>query len=146
MCRPRSSTTTRAIPPERCRSSPCARTTAAPTCSWPTGTHTRGRRRYAGRSEQGSGCGTVWRSDPADVIRIRADRRQEPTTGPGTARVLVHGAPTGGARHVTSTTSAGAATGETIADTEAVVLVGGKGTRLRPLTISAPKPMLPTAG
>ena len=30
--------------------------------------------------------------------------------------------------------------------TEAVVLVGGKGTRLRPLTISAPKPMLPTAG
>lgn len=34
----------------------------------------------------------------------------------------------------------------TITDTEAVVLVGGKGTRLRPLTISAPKPMLPTAG
>ena len=31
-------------------------------------------------------------------------------------------------------------------DVEAVVLVGGKGTRLRPLTISAPKPMLPTAG
>ncbi|GAB2911950.1 NDP-sugar synthase [Rhodococcus aerolatus] len=30
--------------------------------------------------------------------------------------------------------------------TEAVVLVGGKGTRLRPLTMSAPKPMLPTAG
>jgi mannose-1-phosphate guanylyltransferase len=30
--------------------------------------------------------------------------------------------------------------------TEAVVLVGGKGTRLRPLTLSAPKPMLPTAG
>ncbi|MFC6094401.1 NDP-sugar synthase [Saccharothrix sp. BKS2] len=29
---------------------------------------------------------------------------------------------------------------------EAVVLVGGKGTRLRPLTLSAPKPMLPTAG
>src|SRR5699024_4590963 len=36
--------------------------------------------------------------------------------------------------------------GDLIADTEAVVLVGGKGTRLRPLTISAPKPMLPTAG
>lgn len=33
-----------------------------------------------------------------------------------------------------------------ITDTEAIVLVGGKGTRLRPLTISAPKPMLPTAG
>ncbi len=33
-----------------------------------------------------------------------------------------------------------------MADAEAVVLVGGKGTRLRPLTLSAPKPMLPTAG
>ena len=29
---------------------------------------------------------------------------------------------------------------------EAVVLVGGMGTRLRPLTIGTPKPMLPTAG
>ena len=29
---------------------------------------------------------------------------------------------------------------------DAVVLVGGKGTRLRPLTLSKPKPMLPTAG
>lgn len=29
---------------------------------------------------------------------------------------------------------------------DAVVLVGGKGTRLRPLTLSAPKPMLPAAG
>jgi mannose-1-phosphate guanylyltransferase len=33
-----------------------------------------------------------------------------------------------------------------VSDLEAVMLVGGKGTRLRPLTISAPKPMLPTAG
>jgi mannose-1-phosphate guanylyltransferase len=33
-----------------------------------------------------------------------------------------------------------------VQDVEAVVLVGGKGTRLRPLTLSAPKPMLPTAG
>ena len=31
-------------------------------------------------------------------------------------------------------------------DVDAIVLVGGKGTRLRPLTLSAPKPMLPTAG
>ncbi|MBS4729035.1 NDP-sugar synthase [Mycobacterium sp. SM1] len=31
-------------------------------------------------------------------------------------------------------------------EVDAVVLVGGKGTRLRPLTMSAPKPMLPIAG
>ncbi|MCW2524417.1 MAG: GDP-mannose pyrophosphorylase [Frankiales bacterium] len=31
-------------------------------------------------------------------------------------------------------------------DIDAIVLVGGQGTRLRPLTLSAPKPMLPTAG
>ncbi|MFC7341474.1 sugar phosphate nucleotidyltransferase [Saccharopolyspora griseoalba] len=31
-------------------------------------------------------------------------------------------------------------------EAEAVVLVGGQGVRLRPLTLSAPKPMLPTAG
>ena len=30
--------------------------------------------------------------------------------------------------------------------TEAVLLVGGRGTRMRPLTIDLPKPMLPTAG
>ncbi|MQA83991.1 MAG: NTP transferase domain-containing protein [Streptosporangiales bacterium] len=29
---------------------------------------------------------------------------------------------------------------------EAIVLVGGRGTRLRPLTVTVPKPMLPTAG
>src|SRR4051812_26628832 len=29
---------------------------------------------------------------------------------------------------------------------EAIVLVGGQGTRLRPLTIRTPKPMLPAAG
>ena len=34
----------------------------------------------------------------------------------------------------------------TLSHVDAVVLVGGKGTRLRPLTLSAPKPMLPTAG
>lgn len=31
-------------------------------------------------------------------------------------------------------------------EVDAVILVGGLGTRLRPLTLSAPKPMLPTAG
>lgn len=31
-------------------------------------------------------------------------------------------------------------------EVDAVILVGGQGTRLRPLTLSAPKPMLPTAG
>src|SRR6478609_9273881 len=31
-------------------------------------------------------------------------------------------------------------------EVDAVVLVGGQGTRLRPLTLSAPKPILPTAG
>lgn len=31
-------------------------------------------------------------------------------------------------------------------EVDAAILVGGKGTRLRPLTLSAPKPMLPTAG
>lgn len=35
---------------------------------------------------------------------------------------------------------------EPLSGVEAVVLVGGRGTRLRPLTLSAPKPMLPTAG
>jgi mannose-1-phosphate guanylyltransferase len=34
----------------------------------------------------------------------------------------------------------------TMGRTDAVILVGGLGTRLRPLTLSAPKPMLPTAG
>jgi mannose-1-phosphate guanylyltransferase len=33
-----------------------------------------------------------------------------------------------------------------VVDVDAVILVGGLGTRLRPLTLSAPKPMLPTAG
>lgn len=36
--------------------------------------------------------------------------------------------------------------GSTAGSTDAVILVGGQGTRLRPLTLSAPKPMLPTAG
>jgi mannose-1-phosphate guanylyltransferase len=33
-----------------------------------------------------------------------------------------------------------------LAKVDAVILVGGQGTRLRPLTLSAPKPMLPIAG
>jgi mannose-1-phosphate guanylyltransferase len=32
------------------------------------------------------------------------------------------------------------------AQVDAIILVGGQGTRLRPLTLSTPKPMLPTAG
>ena len=35
---------------------------------------------------------------------------------------------------------------QTAAMLEAILLVGGQGTRLRPLTLSAPKPMLPVAG
>ena len=31
-------------------------------------------------------------------------------------------------------------------DLEAILLVGGQGTRLRPLTLGTPKPLLPTAG
>ena len=41
------------------------------------------------------------------------------------------------------TTTGGTGVG---ANTAAVVLVGGQGSRLRPLTASTPKPMLPTAG
>lgn len=37
-------------------------------------------------------------------------------------------------------------TGKLRDDVDAVILVGGKGTRLRPLTVATPKPMLPTAG
>lgn len=34
----------------------------------------------------------------------------------------------------------------TASNVDAVILVGGQGTRLRPLTLATPKPMLPTAG
>jgi len=40
----------------------------------------------------------------------------------------------------------GLSDGGQMSNVDAVVLVGGQGTRLRPLTLSAAKPMLPTAG
>ena len=39
-----------------------------------------------------------------------------------------------------------AAGGSGAGEIEAILLVGGQGTRLRPLTIATPKPLLPTAG
>src|SRR5215472_6448944 len=40
----------------------------------------------------------------------------------------------------------GTASHESTGQLEAILLVGGQGTRLRPLTIGTPKPLLPTAG
>src|SRR5215467_11258877 len=40
----------------------------------------------------------------------------------------------------------GTASYESTGQLEAILLVGGQGTRLRPLTIGTPKPLLPTAG
>ncbi|HEX2300983.1 MAG TPA: nucleotidyltransferase family protein, partial [Pseudonocardiaceae bacterium] len=47
---------------------------------------------------------------------------------------------------ISDSPSGSAAQTATLPGVEAVVLVGGMGTRMRPLTLSAPKPMLPTAG
>jgi mannose-1-phosphate guanylyltransferase len=52
---------------------------------------------------------------------------------------------TSGAQLAAETDERAAVTAQ-LRQADAVVLVGGKGTRLRPLTLSAPKPMLPTAG
>ncbi len=45
-----------------------------------------------------------------------------------------------------TTTTLAAIGWQTAVMLEAILLVGGQGTRLRPLTLSAPKPMLPVAG
>src|SRR5262249_21516970 len=47
---------------------------------------------------------------------------------------------------VESQTSANATGRASGGQLEAILLVGGQGTRLRPLTIGMPKPLLPTAG
>lgn len=47
--------------------------------------------------------------------------------------------------HPASVSPASAAA-ESLPATEAILLVGGRGTRLRPLTVNTPKPMIPAAG
>jgi mannose-1-phosphate guanylyltransferase len=58
----------------------------------------------------------------------------------------LEGADSGSADSAGAGLAGAALGGDDFADVDAVVLVGGQGTRLRPLTLSSPKPMLPTAG
>ena len=65
-------------------------------------------------------------------------RRRYPALAPALAA--------GSGRPLRGPTDLGDGSRQRIAAVDAILLVGGQGTRLRPLTASTPKPMLPTAG